>query len=164
MPFEIILGDDDPRAVDVSRHGEEATVLIDGRPHRCSLHHAGDSYEIRVDDRTEPVWVAVRGDTVFVHALGRAWELVVVDPAERARAGAAEVDVVSAPMPGTVVSLAVGPGDTVSAGQPVLVIESMKMHSEITAPRDGVVDGVPFAVGDTFDRAAKLLTLVPEEE
>lgn len=162
MSYEIILGDAPPRAVDVSRHGADATVFIDGRPHRCSLHLAGDVYEIRVDDRSEPVWIAVRGDLVFVHAMGRTFELTVVDPVERARA-AEEGDAISAPMPGTVVTVAVGPGDAVTAGQPLVVIESMKMQTEITAPRDGVVETVPFAVGDTFDRGATLIALAAEE-
>ena len=164
MGFEIAVGDAPARTVDVSRHGNEATVFIDGRPHRCSLHLAGDAFEVRVDDRTERVWVAVRGDTVFVHAFGRSWELVVVDPVERARAAADETDVVNAPMPGTVVTVAVGPGDAVTAGQPLVVIESMKMQSEIIAPRDGVVERLPFEVGDTFDRGATLVALEAEED
>ena len=163
MPFEIVLGDAPPRAVDVARHGTDATVFVDERPHRCSLHLAGDAYEVRVDDRTEAVWIAVRGDTVFVHAFGRSWELNVIDPSERARAAAEESDVVTAPMPGTVVTVAVEPGHPVTAGQPLVVIESMKMQSEITATRDGVVDRVPFQPGETFDRGATLVALVAEE-
>lgn len=163
MGYEIALGDAAPRAVEVSRHGDEATVFIDGRPHRCSMHLAGDAMEVRVDDRTEPVWVAVRGDTVFVHAFGRAFELTVIDPVERARAAGEHGDTLTAPMPGTVVRVPVAPGEAVTAGQVLIVIESMKMQSEIVAPRDGVVAGVAFEAGETFDRGAGLVSLVPEE-
>jgi biotin carboxyl carrier protein len=52
----------------------------------------------------------------------------------------------------------------VTAGQVLVVIESMKMQSEITAARDGVVDQVFVAVEDTFDRGAALVALVPEAE
>ena len=164
MSLEIALGEGAARPVDVARHGTEATVFIDGRAHRCSLHLAGDGYELRVDDRTERVWIAVQGDAVFVHAFGRAWELAVIDPVERARAGADQADVASAPMPGTVVAVAVQPGDAVHTGQPLVVIESMKMQSEIVASRDGVVDRVFLQVGETFDRGASLVALAPEGE
>lgn len=164
MSLEIALGEGTARPVDVARHGTEATVFIDGRPHRCSLHLAGDGYELRLDDRTERVWIAVQGDAVFVHAFGRAWELAVIDPVERARAGADQADVASAPMPGTIVAVAVQPGEEVQTGQPLVVIESMKMQSEIVASRDGVVDRVFLQVGETFDRGAALVALAPEDE
>lgn len=161
MSFEIALSDRSPRTVAVSRHGTEATVFIDGRPHRCSLHVAGDAYEVRFDDRAEPAWIAVEGDAVFVHAFGRAWELTVIDPIERARAGAEQTDVAIAPMPGTVVTVTVEAGEHVSTGQPLVVIESMKMQSEIIASRDGVVERVFLQPGDTFDRGAALIGLAP---
>ena len=164
MPLEIALSDGAARPVDVARHGDEATVFIDGRPHRCSLHLAGDAYDLRCDDRVERVWIAVQGDSVFVHAFGRAWELTVVAPIERARADAEQADLATAPMPGTVVKVAVEAGDHVSVGQPLVVIESMKMQSEIVAWRDGVVERVHLQVGDSFDRGAGLVGLEPAAE
>jgi biotin carboxyl carrier protein len=67
-------------------------------------------------------------------------------------------------MPGTVVEVTVAVGDEVSQGQRLVVIESMKMQSELVAERDGVVASVFRAVGDTFDRGAPLVSLEPEEE
>jgi biotin carboxyl carrier protein len=67
-------------------------------------------------------------------------------------------------MPGTVIRVDVAAGAAVAAGQVLLVIESMKMQSEITAVRDGVVDQVFLTVEDTFDRGAALVALVPEPE
>ena len=64
-------------------------------------------------------------------------------------------------MPGTVITVAVAPGDAVTTGQPLVVIESMKMQSEIVAWRDGVVERVHLRVGDTFDRGAGLVELEP---
>ena len=61
---------------------------------------------------------------------------------------------VRALIPGKVVSLAVGPGDTVTAGQQLLVVEAMKMQNELRAPRGGtigqlgVAQGVNIEVGD----------------
>jgi biotin carboxyl carrier protein len=58
----------------------------------------------------------------------------------------------------------VAPGDEVAAGQVVAVIESMKMQTEIKAPRDGVVERVPVSVGESFGQGAPLVALVPEQE
>lgn len=162
--FEIRLGDADPRTVDVARHGGRATVTIDGRDYHGNLRPAGDGYELTLEDRTEPMWIVVDGDVIRVHAFGRSWDLEVIDPVEQARGAGASEDVATAPMPGTVVTVAVEAGQQVAAGAQLVVIESMKMMSEIVAMRDGVVDRVHVAVGDTFDRGAPLVALVPEEQ
>jgi 3-methylcrotonyl-CoA carboxylase alpha subunit len=119
---------------------------------------------VSLDDRTEPLWLVVDHDTVFIHAFGRAWRTDVIDPAERSAMDAEQEDVVTAPMPGMVVNIAVTPGEVVTTGQPLVVIESMKMQSEIVAWRDGIVDRVHFRVGDTFDRGAGLVQLQPMDE
>jgi 3-methylcrotonyl-CoA carboxylase alpha subunit len=67
-------------------------------------------------------------------------------------------------MPGVVVSVAVKPGDTVTEGQPLLVIESMKLETTLTAPRDGVVAEMPFTAGDSFGLKAVLAQLTPQED
>ena len=122
---------------------------------------APEPSRLTVDTVTEPVWTAVDGDTVWVHAFGRAWELSVLDPRQRALGGDVSDDVSTAPMPGTVITVAVQAGEAVGAGERLVVIESMKMQSEIVAMRDGVVDRVFVAVGDTFDRGAPLVGLAP---
>jgi propionyl-CoA carboxylase alpha chain len=56
-----------------------------------------------------------------------------------------------APMPGTVLRVAVSVGDQVSAGQPVLWLEAMKMEHRISAPADGVVTELPVVVGQQVE-------------
>jgi biotin carboxyl carrier protein len=162
--FEIALEGGDAHSVDVARHCDRAIVTIDGRDYHGALRPAGDGYELTLEDRTEPMWIVVDGDRVHLHAFGRAWTATLVDPVESARAGGASNDTTLAPMPGTVVEVAVAAGDEVSQGQRLVVIESMKMQSELVAERDGVVASVFHAVGETFDRGAPLVALVPEEE
>ena len=164
MAYELTLADHEPHPVDVTRHGTRATVTIDGRAHQGSLRPLGDAYELTLDDRRARMWIVVDRDTIHVHAFGRAWTLELVDPVERALAGGPGDDVAAAPMPGTVITVAVEPGSAVAAGQRLIVIESMKMQSEIVATRDGVVDTVFLAVGDTFDRGAPLVSLAPEPD
>ena len=51
-------------------------------------------------------------------------------------------EAVCSPLPGTIVSVAITPGQTVQRGQVLLVLEAMKMENEITAPCDGVVSEI----------------------
>jgi acetyl/propionyl-CoA carboxylase alpha subunit len=122
--------------------GGEAVITVDGRPHR--------------------VFIAQQGDELFVHVHGRAWHVRAVDDLDAAQAHGVADDVIVAPMPGTIVALAVAPGDAVRRGDTVLVIESMKLESSLEAPRDGVVASLPLGAGATFDRGALLAHLEPE--
>jgi biotin carboxyl carrier protein len=75
---------------------------------------------------------------------------------ERARQGAGAASTggpveVRAIIPGRIVAVMVKPGDDVEAGQQILVVEAMKMQNELRAPREGSVDRVGVAVGDTID-------------
>ena len=67
-------------------------------------------------------------------------------PAEQLAAGS-----LVAPMPGSVVRVAVAVGDRVVAGQPVLWLEAMKMQHRVDAPSDGVVTELPVQAGQQID-------------
>ena len=77
---------------------------------------------------------------------------------------AAEGGRLTAPMPGKVVSFAVKAGDAVTKGQPLAVMEAMKMEHTIAAPADGVVQELLYAPGDQVTEGAELLKLVAAEK
>lgn len=165
MSLQICIDGEAPRDVAVTRvENRSARIWIDGKEHRALLRPVGRAYEVSLDDRTEPIWLVVDHDVVFVHAFGRAFRTEIIDPAERSALDADKADVATAPMPGMVVTIAVSPGDAVTLGQQLVVIESMKMQNEIVAWRDGVVERVHLGVGDTFDRGANLVGLEPLAE
>ena len=70
---------------------------------------------------------------------------------------------VRAPLAGTVVSVAVGPGNPVAPGDELLVIEAMKMEHEVRAQAAGLVHEVPVAVGATVQTGAVLVLLAESE-
>ncbi len=74
-------------------------------------------------------------------------------------APAADAEVVSAPMPGTIVNVMVSAGQSVKSGDVLLVLEAMKMENEIMAPRDGVVAGVHVNKGESVDSGKALVSL-----
>jgi 3-methylcrotonyl-CoA carboxylase alpha subunit len=66
-----------------------------------------------------------------------------------------------APMPGRVVSVLVKKNEAVEAGQPLLILEAMKMEHTICAPYAGLVEALPFARGDFCDEGVELVCLSP---
>jgi 3-methylcrotonyl-CoA carboxylase alpha subunit len=64
---------------------------------------------------------------------------------------------VVSPMPGQVISVNVTPGDTVTQGDVLVVVEAMKMEHTITAPRPGTVKHVACAAGDRVEEGVELV-------
>jgi biotin carboxyl carrier protein len=116
---------------------------------------------LTVAGTSEAVAFAVDGDVIHIHMRGRTHSLSYVDPL-RALASVDGDDghnVSRAPMPGTVVALNVAPGDAVTAGTVLMVIESMKLETQIRASQDGIVERAHVKESDSFDRNAILVTL-----
>jgi propionyl-CoA carboxylase alpha chain len=105
--------------------------------------------------------VSTHSDDVFVDSSLGPVQLRRVprflDPAEQVAAGS-----LLAPMPGTIVRVAVAAGDAVRAGDPILVLEAMKMQHRINAPTDGVVSELPVAEGQQID-VGVVLAVVTEQ-
>src|SRR5262249_6285367 len=90
---------------------------------------------------------------------------VTLAPLERFPDPAAQVVAGSllAPMPGTVVRVAVTAGDNVREGQPLLWLEAMKMEHTIAAPATGVVTELPVSAGQPVDVGTVLAIVTAEE-
>ena len=144
-------------------------------PRRYRIAVAGKTYEVEVGDlSSSPVTVNVDGVDYDVEvpqdgspsAVPVARPTPAGPPAQRPAAPprpAVPTDAgdgtIRALMPGRIISVNVGPGDTVTAGQAVLVVESMKMENIITAPADGTVRAVHVGEGDTVQHGQTLIEL-----
>jgi 3-methylcrotonyl-CoA carboxylase alpha subunit len=105
--------------------------------------------------------VYTEGETDHVFSDRGATRIVAVDLLAHAGEGEAEGGRLTAPMPGKLVSFAVKAGDKVSKGQPLAVLEAMKMEHTIAAPAEGVVAQLLYAPGDQVAEGAELLKLSP---
>ena len=80
-------------------------------------------------------------------------------PAAPAPAPATGATTVEAPMPGKILNIKVSAGQAVKFGETVIVMEAMKMETEIVAPADGTVAQILVKAGDAVDTGAALVTL-----
>ncbi|GAA4423638.1 acetyl/propionyl/methylcrotonyl-CoA carboxylase subunit alpha [Acidovorax lacteus] len=104
-------------------------------------------------------WVHAQGEVDHVFTPRGATRIEAIDLLAHAGDTQAEGGRLTAPMPGKVVSFAVQAGDTVRKGQPLAVMEAMKMEHTIAAPADGVVQELLYAPGDQVTEGAELLKL-----
>lgn len=115
----------------------------------------------RIGDRVAAYRWVQSGNTMHVFGPDGRSQLTDVP-----RFPAVEVDEASggliAPMPGRVVSVAVGVGDAVVKGQTLVVLEAMKMEQSLNAPVDGVIAEVRCAAGDLVDAGVALIVLEDE--
>jgi 3-methylcrotonyl-CoA carboxylase alpha subunit len=102
-----------------------------------------------------------KGEVAHIHCAQGATQIISIDLLLHAGEAPAEGGRLTAPMPGKVVSFAVQAGDTVKKGQPLAVMDAMKMEHTIAAPMDGVVAELLYAPGDQVVEGAELLKLTP---
>jgi acetyl-CoA/propionyl-CoA carboxylase biotin carboxyl carrier protein len=108
---------------------------------------------------------ATDGATIWLGRGGHAWALTEEEAAPVRGGRAAGGDgTVRSPMPGTVLAVHVAPGDTVSAGQAVAVVEAMKMEHTVTAPVAGTVSEVTARTGQQVAMDARLAVIQPAPE
>jgi acetyl-CoA/propionyl-CoA carboxylase biotin carboxyl carrier protein len=100
--------------------------------------------------------VSLPGDLAFGAAPGAGAAAAKKPARKRGGGGGAKVsgDAVTAPMQGTIIKVAVADGDTVSAGDLVVVLEAMKMENPVTAHKDGTVTGLSAEAGGTISQGS----------
>jgi 3-methylcrotonyl-CoA carboxylase alpha subunit len=97
------------------------------------------------------------GQTLHLFGSDGHWQLGYAPPLAHAGDADEAGGSLVAPMPGKVIALMVEAGATVRRGQPLLVMEAMKMEHTIAAPADGVVEALLYRVGDQVAEGAALV-------
>ena len=153
----------------ITRLGE-LQVKLDGEPVDVRYEEVDRLGQVAIFVGDESFAVSIEGDAneAVVTVAGHAHQVSIEDERERAahaaereRGGGADIKSV---MPGIVVSVLVSEGDKVEKGQPLLILEAMKMQNEIEAPISGLVSGVHVSEGATVGNGALLVRLTAEPE
>jgi 3-methylcrotonyl-CoA carboxylase alpha subunit len=152
---------DAAREVEVVVHFEPGCYRLDlpGGSVAATLNDVVDGrLQAMLDGHAVAARVVFAGDEATVFD-GEPHRLVLVDPLARAGLAAGGDGRLSAPMPGKLVQVLVKPGEAVEAGQPLVVLEAMKMEHTVKAPRAGTVAAVNYAAGDQVEEGASLVEL-----
>lgn len=145
------------RKVQPKTEAPAATAAVTKRDSRVPAQ-----YTVTVDGKE--YFMAFEGNMATVN--GKAFRVSI----KNAEAGSREVDdagpavqaiAVAAQMPGTVFKVLTQPGDKVTEGQPVLILEAMKMEMEVPAPVDGTIAAVNVAVGQQVSSGQVLASIHP---
>jgi len=157
--------------VEVVERAGQLQVSIDGELTDSAYHEVDHQGQIALLMEGRGYAVSVRGsrNEYDVTLAGHNYHVEIEDERERA-AHAAERErskgggVVKAVMPGVVVEVSVAEGDVVAEGQPLLILEAMKMQNEIGAPGEGRVKKIHIAQGEAVAAGAKLVELEDASE
>ncbi len=124
-----------------------------------SLRLADGRHDVRLGDHRLRLAVYRHGERVAVFAPAGSALVREFDAIAHAGEGVVEAGQLTAPMPGKVIALLAHVGERVTQGQPLAVMEAMKMEHTLHAPRDGVVAELLYAVGDQVAEGGELLRL-----
>ena len=150
-------------AVAATADGEGWQLTIGGRSYRATGgRQAEDRLAVTLDGARQTLRVVEEAGALALFVGGESWRLDEVDPLAPPQGADATAGHLAAPMPGRVVQLLVAAGDRVRRGQPMMVVEAMKMEHTIAAPRDGVVAAVRYRAGDLVEEGAELIALADE--
>jgi 3-methylcrotonyl-CoA carboxylase alpha subunit len=153
---------------DLVFEGTPCPLRIESRGDAFRVLHEGRTLEVReatlrdgrlharVDGVRHDVGWLLRDERIHLFFNGRH---VVFDGPDHASDVRNETEAggLRSPMPGQVIQVLVRSGDAVKRGQPLMIVEAMKMEHTILAPTDGIVVDVAFAAGDRVEEGAQLL-------
>jgi len=152
---KILLIDDD----EVFVNGEllDVDLTQSGAPELYSLLYNGRSYEMLIESARFQYAVTMRGDR---------YDVLVEDERKRRLSPAVRHDElpagempVIAPIPGLIIKMLVEEGDEVEEGQPLVILEAMKMENEIRAVRSGTVKTLNASPGQRIEQNGVMLVL-----
>ena len=128
------------------KQGSSCSLLVDGKMYEPNTYQENGGWEIIFKGRRYNVQVEDERERRLRLASGQT-------------APQQEKYVLASPMPGLVIDIPVNEGDRVSKGDVLVILESMKMQNELTAPRDGTVTRIQSKVNDNVERKESLLIL-----
>lgn len=158
--------DDEMVTVEVSSRGEDWRLMIADREVPLdAFRDLKGSWHVDTHQGRRRLWVAARGDQRLVWCDGKVHVLDLPDPEQADEENlAAGGPGIFAAMPGKVVKVLVEMGEVVESGQAVLILESMKMETELTAAVSGTVSAIHVQDGQLVGQGDALVEITPEQD
>lgn len=150
--------------VNIEEDDSGVVVEISGEEYPVEYTKLDDNlYSIIINDKSFTIGTFKQGKQIQVFHAGNLYELEAISDRELSKSGAmgSGLEIIS-PMPSRVVKLLKSEGDTVEEGESVVVVEAMKMESELKALQAGKIKTIKVSEGDAVE--AKTLLVVLTEE
>jgi acetyl/propionyl-CoA carboxylase alpha subunit len=150
----------------LDREGSLYHAVIDGEPVDFEvLERQPGQITLRFQGRPVTLYIAEDDGTRWVSYLGCTFKLEKPDrPSFQREAEGSQSNLLRSPMPSLVREIQVNPGDVVSQGQTLMILEAMKMEIRIQAPKPARVAQLAVQTGDQVDRDQVLVELADQEE
>ena len=144
--------------VDVAEKDGVFVVDVDGEAHEVDVSKTmfNGFSSVLVDGQSLQVNCQKVKEGDYILTIGHDTYEVMFREAMMEAAASEGESVITAPMPGMVVAIKVGINDTVTKGQPIMILEAMKMQNEISAQMDGVIAELCVKEGDVVSIGQKL--------
>ncbi len=146
--------------VSVHYQGEDVSLHIDDEHFGVEGELSDDGLAAVIDGIHHSAGVLWMADSLVLMHGGKTYELAMENPLAAELADESNAAGLAAPMPGKIVSVLAKPGERVKRGQPIIVLEAMKMEHTLAAPSDTEIETVNVAAGDQVDEGAAVVTFV----
>jgi acetyl/propionyl-CoA carboxylase alpha subunit len=141
------------------RSGDKLTISFDGVTSEVLIQaRANQRFTINRDGKNLKGCAVRIKDQIFIHFLGRHFNFEDITNQEDDIAGGhGMIENIITPMPGSVIKIYVVEGQAVTTGQPIVIVEAMKMENEVKASADAVVSKVNVVEGQQVDSGQVLI-------
>ncbi|MEO7160692.1 MAG: acetyl/propionyl/methylcrotonyl-CoA carboxylase subunit alpha [Polaromonas sp.] len=158
-PFEFDFYGEPAKATLTYGHGGGLQLTVGEVSGPLVFAQSAQGIDIQFAGQRLRATVYTRGEVDHVFTARGATQITAIDLLAHAGESHSEGGRLTAPMPGKILSFSVKAGDKVSKGQPLAVMEAMKMEHTIAAPADGVVEELMYAPGDQVTEGSELLKI-----
>lgn len=147
---------------------QEESITVNGSAFQWDIHKVGEGYFHVLHEnksyRAEIVHTDVAAKTITFKINGRHYSVELKDKFDLLlekmgmnQKAAHKVNSIKAPMPGLIIDLKINAGDVVKEGDPLLILEAMKMENIIKSPGDGMIKKVNVKKGENVEKGQVLV-------
>lgn len=167
--FTVLLNGRETRVGITPLDEHRFTIVIDEVPYDVDVQSNGpDSLSLLMENHSNDLTYLCRGDQMELHIGNKCFPMEILDERKartrrsRTNGESSGPEIIKAFMPGKIVQVGVRPGDRVTPGSSVLIIEAMKMENEIFCRSAGIVRAVHVNSGQAVENDAVLVEIDPD--
>ena len=153
------LIDENLYSVEIISLGTETVMTVNGRRYKLKVANTGVSTTIETNGNLYVTYAADTNDAVYLKIDSETYHLEKKKTETTLTQDKLSANNINASMPGTVIETITEEGAKIKEGDVILSTESMKMQTNIIAPRDAVIEKIYFKKNETFEKGAILVSL-----